>query len=233
MIKQRVYNMIFKKILSHKHISNTELVPFIRESISEKDFGDTELAYVLDLIKKNPNISSGTQMSNDTAIFTEYWWIGPDIVIFEDDENNKFCETQNLTDIAISIIKNEGKIGVQDLIIKLGRLYRNVSASDIMRTINALQYNNYGIKINGSIYPYEPGTEFIYNGLPTLEEFTKDLPHTEIVNMATKSEPKYICPDCGGDVRKRLDIVLTSNPVKYRYECDNNPDCKYVAFHEV
>lgn len=231
MTKQKVYNMVFKKILDTGRIKSPELIEFVRETVDEKECRDTELSRILDLISQNPNISSGTQMNDDTTMFMEFWWIGPDIVIFE--EAIEPCESLDLIDAAISIIKNEKRIGVQDLILKLGREYRNASASDIISTLRTLQqYNTYGIKINGSIYPYEPGTEFFYNELPTLEEFSKNLPHVEYFNTATKSEPKYICPDCGDNVRKRLDITLTSNPPKYRYECDN-PDCKYVAFHEI
>lgn len=230
MVNQKVYNMIFKKILDTGHIKSPELIEFVRETVDNKECRDTELSRILDLISQNPNISSGTQMNDDTTMFMEFWWIGPDIVIFE--EAIEPCNSLDLTDAAISIIKSEKRIKVQDLIVKLGREYRNASASDIMSALHALQHNAYNIKINGSIYPYEPGTEFFYNQLPTLEEFTKDIPHTEVFNTATKSEPKYICPDCGGDVRKRLDITLTSIPPRYRYECDN-PDCKYVAFHEV
>lgn len=39
------------------------------------------------------------------------------------------------------------------------------------------------------------------------------------VNNDKYSEPKYTC-ECGGNVRKRLDIVLASYPPKYQYECD-------------
>ena len=233
MTKQKVYNMIFKKILDTGHIKSPELIEFVRETVDTKECRDIELSSILELISQNPNISSGTQMMDDTSLFMEFWWVGPNIVIFEE---AKTTNSLDLTDAAISIIKSEKRIKVQDLIVKLGREYRNASASDIMSALHALQHNAYNIKINGSIYPYEPGTEFFYNQLPTLEEFTKDIPHTEVFNTATKSEPKYICPDCGGDVRKRLDIrldiILTSYPPKYRYECDN-PDCKYVAFHEV
>lgn len=232
MVNQKVYNMIFKKILDTGHIKSPELIEFVRETVDTKECRDTELLNILELISQNPNISCGTQMIDDTALFMEFWWAGPNIVIFEEAKTTETYKSLNLTDSAISIIKNEERIEVQDLIIKLGREYRNASASDIISALHTLQYNTCGIKINGSIYPYEPGTEFFYNKLPTLEEFTKDLPNTEVVNMATKSEPKYICPDCGDNVRKRLDMTLTSNPLKYRYECDN-PDCGYVAFHTI
>ena len=232
MVNQKVYNMIFKKILDTGHIKSTELIEFVRETIDIKDCKDEELSIILELISQNPNISSGTQMMGNSVLFMEFWWIGPNIVIFQESETTESRKNLNLEDAAISIIKNEERIEVQDLIIRLGRKYRDASATDIISALHALQYNTCGIKINGSIYPYESGTEFFYNKLPTLEEFTKDTPHTEVFNTATKSEPKYICPDCGDNVRKRLDITLTSNPPKYRYECDN-PDCKYVAFHVI
>lgn len=40
------------------------------------------------------------------------------------------------------------------------------------------------------------------------------------------SEPCFKCPNCGGNVRKNLGMVLTSYPPQYRYECDN---CDYVT----
>lgn len=40
------------------------------------------------------------------------------------------------------------------------------------------------------------------------------------------SEPCFKCPNCGGNVRKNLGMVLTSYPPQYRYECDK---CDYVT----
>lgn len=234
MTNQKIYNMVFKKILDTGHIKSPELIEFVRETVDEKECRDTELAYILELITKNPNISSGTQMKDDTALFMEFWWCGPDITIIENNKDTREpYKTLDLFDQAISIVKSKKRIGVQDLIIEIGRINRNALASDIIGVLRHLEYNKCGIRIDGCIYPYDDKTEFYYNELPTLEEFVKDHPHIEVVNKATKSEPKYICPECGGNVRKRLDLVLTSNPVKYRYECDNNPNCTYVAFHEM
>lgn len=53
-----------------------------------------------------------------------------------------------------------------------------------------------------------------------------------ITNANKLSEPKYQC-ECGGNMRKRLDMVFasyfTSYPPKYRYECDK---CGKVDFLE-
>lgn len=149
------------------------------------------------------------------------------------DASNREENILRIYNQAIDIIKKEKSINVANLIIQLADLNKDIDSLTLITAIRRLEYDRANnIKIQGSIYPYTEGARFIYNELPTLEEFTKNLPHTEVINKATKSEPKYICPECGGDVRKRLDMVLTSNPVKYRYECDN-PNCTYVAYHEV
>lgn len=35
------------------------------------------------------------------------------------------------------------------------------------------------------------------------------------------------CPTCGRKIWKRMDIILTSYPCKYQYECD----CGWVGYH--
>ena len=42
------------------------------------------------------------------------------------------------------------------------------------------------------------------------------------------SDPMYKCPECGGNVRKELNVVYTSNPPCYKYQCDS---CKYTTWH--
>lgn len=49
------------------------------------------------------------------------------------------------------------------------------------------------------------------------------------VNYNKFSEPKYTC-ECGGNVRKRLDIVLASYPPKYQYICDKCGKVEYFEF---
>lgn len=50
-----------------------------------------------------------------------------------------------------------------------------------------------------------------------------------ICDTSRYSEPKYQC-ECGGNMRKRLDIVLASYPPKYNYECDK---CGKIDILEV
>lgn len=65
----------------------------------------------------------------------------------------------------------------------------------------------------------------------SLEEYLKDNEHIQKLcsgMLQEYSEPKYKCPQCGGNVRKNLTIVLASNPPKYTYKCDN---CDYINHH--
>lgn len=41
------------------------------------------------------------------------------------------------------------------------------------------------------------------------------------------SEPKYICPKCGGGMCKHENIVFCSNPPKYEYKCNK---CGHVEY---
>ena len=36
------------------------------------------------------------------------------------------------------------------------------------------------------------------------------------------------CPNCGTKLHKRIDIILTSNPPKYYYEC---PKCNWTGIN--
>ena len=44
------------------------------------------------------------------------------------------------------------------------------------------------------------------------------------------SEPKYKCEKCGGNVRKRLNMVYASNPLKYAYVCEKCGNVDYLNF---
>ena len=43
----------------------------------------------------------------------------------------------------------------------------------------------------------------------------------------TRSQVNIECPKCGAKLFRRNDIVLTSNPPKYQYECDK---CNWVGY---
>lgn len=66
----------------------------------------------------------------------------------------------------------------------------------------------------------------------TRDEYVRII-NKEQNNIATKiySEPIYICPVCGGKVRKNYNtcMVLTSNPpqIMYRYDCNA---CDYQEY---
>lgn len=62
--------------------------------------------------------------------------------------------------------------------------------------------------------------------LPTAEEY-----HAYFVNYPYSfdkwSEPKYICPECGGGMCRNEMMVLTSNPPQYEYRCNK---CNYIEY---
>lgn len=62
--------------------------------------------------------------------------------------------------------------------------------------------------------------------LPTAEEY-----HVYFVNYPYSfdrwSEPKYICPKCGGGMCRNEIMVLTSNPPQYEYRCNK---CSYIEY---
>ena len=55
-------------------------------------------------------------------------------------------------------------------------------------------------------------------------------PHSSTIECEPYSEPKYKCEKCGGNVRKRLDIVCASNPPKYVYICEKCGNIDYLNF---
>lgn len=62
----------------------------------------------------------------------------------------------------------------------------------------------------------------------TWEDFKRrKLPIIDISICRTKVDVD--CPRCGKHLWKRLDMVLTSNPPKYQYECD----CGWTGYHTV
>lgn len=68
--------------------------------------------------------------------------------------------------------------------------------------------------------------------LPSKQKYIHDnlMYINSITNIGEYSEPKYKCPCCGGNMRKRLDIILTSLPPKFQYECDTCDNVEYLNF---
>lgn len=65
--------------------------------------------------------------------------------------------------------------------------------------------------------------------LPTKQEYMQRSPQASV--MYNKySEPKYKCEHYEGSMRKRLDIILTSLPPKFQYECDTCNNVEYLDF---
>ena len=51
-----------------------------------------------------------------------------------------------------------------------------------------------------------------------------------INGTVTRIKTDIECPKCGKYIWKRLDIVLTSIPPQYQYECD---DCGWTGYHTI
>lgn len=56
------------------------------------------------------------------------------------------------------------------------------------------------------------------------EEFEKQYPQTS--SYTNLKETDIDCPRCGKKIFKRLDIVLTSYPAQYQYECK----CGWIGY---
>lgn len=59
------------------------------------------------------------------------------------------------------------------------------------------------------------------------EEYTKRM--LPISTPVTRVKTNIECPKCKKHIWKRIDIVLTSNPPQYQYECD----CGWVGYHSI
>ena len=55
--------------------------------------------------------------------------------------------------------------------------------------------------------------------LPTAEEYRKMVRATPL-EWSEWSEPKYLCPDCGGNMCKNQTIRMLTHPETYMYRCD-------------
>lgn len=58
----------------------------------------------------------------------------------------------------------------------------------------------------------------------TWEEFKKQ--YSETSSYTNLKETDIDCPRCGKKIFKRLDIVLTSYPAQYQYECK----CGWIGY---
>lgn len=50
-------------------------------------------------------------------------------------------------------------------------------------------------------------------------EIENDIPD-EIFSISNREKTNIECPKCGKYIYRRTDIILTSYPPKYQYECD-------------
>lgn len=96
----------------------------------------------------------------------------------------------------------------------------HVTNKTYITTTTGYKTNSNGAKINDMF-----ATDLI-NDLPTAEEYRKSIgvPYDYQYEW---SEPKYICPKCGGGMCRNEMVVLTSYPIQYEYMCDK---CGHVEY---
>ena len=63
--------------------------------------------------------------------------------------------------------------------------------------------------------------------LPTADEYRNFIGHPYASSLREWSEPKYICPKCGGGMCKHESIVYASNPPQYEYKCNKCGNIEY------
>ena len=67
--------------------------------------------------------------------------------------------------------------------------------------------------------------------LASKEEYiAQNSPKSVLLGNGRWSKPKYQCPECGGNVRKNLMVVLTSYPPSYEYQCESCGHIDYLDF---
>lgn len=80
--------------------------------------------------------------------------------------------------------------------------------------------NSNGTKIN-DMFATDLTTD-----LPTADEYRKSI-GVPYDYQHEWSEPKYVCPKCGGGMCKNKTMVLASNPPQYKYQCNR---CGHVEY---
>ena len=66
----------------------------------------------------------------------------------------------------------------------------------------------------------------LLKNLPSADEYRKSI-GVPYYYQHEWSEPKYVCPKCGGGMCRHEIVVLTSNPPQYEYQCNQ---CGHVEY---
>ena len=66
----------------------------------------------------------------------------------------------------------------------------------------------------------------LLKNLPSADEYRKSI-GVPYYYQHELSEPKYVCPKCGGGMCRHEIVVLTSNPPQYEYQCNQ---CGHVEY---
>ena len=84
------------------------------------------------------------------------------------------------------------------------------------------QYNGPYGKNTGDVFATALATN-----LPTADEYRDFIGHPYASSPREWSEPKYICPKCGGGMCRHESIVYASNPPQYEYKCNKCGNVEY------
>lgn len=95
----------------------------------------------------------------------------------------------------------------------------NIATTTTTTDMKTLQIN-YG-KNTGDVFVTGLITE-----LPTADEYRKSI-GVPYYYQREWSEPKYVCPKCGGGMCRYDTIVFASNPPQYEYQCNQ---CGYIEY---
>lgn len=215
---QDLYNLALEKIIHNKTISYSKLICDIRESVST-DIDKEQINVLYKHLQHNPNIKFEP---NANLGCSEIRYTGPTLqdifmpIIYRiTDDCIKNIECARV-DSMIARIQNEfiGQISTVDGILEIIR--------DIIDA-------NDDIILYGQLHSFDGNAKIInMKNLVSEEEYSTNTNTQDYVNINEKSEPKFKCSKCGGNVRKYLNIRLMSNPPKYKYECDN---CGNITYH--
>lgn len=101
--------------------------------------------------------------------------------------------------------------------------------TDHIDNITYTTTNTNGETFVGTINGNNTGDIFVTGlrvDLPTADEYRNAIGITYSY-QSEWSEPKYICPKCGGGMCRNEMVVLTSYPAQYEYSCNK---CGYVEY---
>lgn len=135
---------------------------------------------------------------------------------------NKTCEFCQYNGPYGSIINpcencpnNDFQVGFPPVETTKTTFYTTTTTDEKTITINSNGANTGDVFVTGLI-----------TDLPTADEYRKAIGVPYSYHREW-SEPKYICPKCGGGMCRNETMVFTSNPPQYKYQCNKCGNVEY------